>query len=310
MTNQPGSAVDSMNMHDQPRATTPTAEWRVKYDGACSRCGIALRVGDVAVYERSTHSIRCVVCPSDSGLAQEQAFDPGVAGASARREYERRKDNRETRIRGRFGRFGGAVLALTDDPQSTRAWATGARGEEKLAKAFEGIEGLLVLHDRRVRGIRGNIDHILVAPAGVFVVDAKQYQGKIEIRNRGWFLRPDPGLYVGRRDRSSMATALGWAGGDRHDGADRGWRRSPSARDAGPLLHRWRLAAAFTAAHIRRRTPGGPQHHPQDGGRASRPRPAFDRAHCPSPQPRASIELSHSRPPRYRPRVRIRQLTT
>lgn len=199
-----------MTMPEDSMPATPRAEWRVKHDGVCSRCGASLRAGDVAVYERSTHSIRCVVCPAANGLAQEPAFDPGIAGASARREYERRKDNRETRIRGRFGRFGGAVLALTDEPQSTRAWATGARGEEKLAKALEGIEGLLVLHDRRVPGTRGNIDHILVTPAGVFVVDAKQYQGRIEIRNRGWFLRPDPRLYVGRRDCSTKAAALGW----------------------------------------------------------------------------------------------------
>ncbi len=59
-------------------------------------------------------------------------------------------------------------------------------------------------------GTRGNIDHVVLAPAGVFVVDAKHYQGKIEIRNRGWFLRPDYRLYVGRRDCSSLAAGLGW----------------------------------------------------------------------------------------------------
>lgn len=29
-------------------------DWRVKYDGVCSRCGVALRAGEVAVYERAT----------------------------------------------------------------------------------------------------------------------------------------------------------------------------------------------------------------------------------------------------------------
>lgn len=79
-----------------------------------------------------------------------------------------------------------------------------------MAKALEGIEGLLALHDRRVPGGRANIDHIVVSPAGVFVIDAKHYLGKIEIRNRGWFLRPDHRLYVGRRDCSAFATGLGW----------------------------------------------------------------------------------------------------
>ncbi len=138
-------------------------------------------------------------------------IDAGVAGGSARREYERRKTNRETRVKDRFGRrLGGVLLAVTDEPQSTRAWATGARGEEKLAKALEGIAGMRVLHDRRVPGTRGNIDHIVIGPAGIFVVDTKNYQGKIEIRNRGWFLRPDYRLYVGRRDCTGLAAGLGW----------------------------------------------------------------------------------------------------
>ena len=104
----------------------------------------------------------------------------------------------------------GSCSRSRDEPQSTRAWATGARGEEKLAKALEGIDGLRVLHDRRVPGTRGNIDHIVIAPAGVFVVDAKHYEGRIEIRNKGWFLRPDYRLYVGRRDCSALATGLAW----------------------------------------------------------------------------------------------------
>jgi Nuclease-related domain len=190
---------------------TPAAPWHVKRDGLCSRCGTSLRVGDVAVYERPSHSIRCVVCPPATEVRPEDpALDSGVAGGSARREYERRKTNRETRVRGKFGRLGGLVLAVTDEPQSTRAWATGARGEEKLAAALEGIDGLRVLHDRRVPKSRANIDHIVIAPAGVFVVDAKNYRGTIAIRNRGWFFRPDHRLYVGRRDCSALATGLGW----------------------------------------------------------------------------------------------------
>ena len=79
-----------------------------------------------------------------------------------------------------------------------------------MAKALEDTKDVWTLHDRRVPGTRGNIDHIVVGPAGVFVIDAKNYQGKIEIRNRGWFFRPDHRLYVGRRDCSNLAAGLGW----------------------------------------------------------------------------------------------------
>jgi hypothetical protein len=38
------------------------------------------------------------------------------------------------------------------------------------------------LHDRRVSGTRANIDHFVIGPAGVFVIDAKRYEGQIHIR--------------------------------------------------------------------------------------------------------------------------------
>lgn len=178
----------------------------MKYDGACSRCGVTIRAGQVAVYERATRTIHCVSCPI--APAPEPEIDAGAAGRSARQEHERRAAKRATAVKERWGdRIGGVVLALTDEPQSTRAWEVGARGEENLAKALDGFS---VLHDRRVPGTRANIDHIVIAPAGVFVVDAKRYEGRIEIRTLGWFLWPDKRLHVGRRDCSALADKMAW----------------------------------------------------------------------------------------------------
>jgi hypothetical protein len=55
---------------------------------------------------------------------------------------------------------------------------------------------------------KGNIDHIVVAPAGVFVVDAKKYKGQIEVR--GGLFGSNKRLYVGRRDCSKLADGMGW----------------------------------------------------------------------------------------------------
>jgi hypothetical protein len=135
----------------------------------------------------------------------------GYAGASARREYERRVAKRDAEINQRWGpRFGRVVRAITAEPQSTRAWGIGAWGEEQLGIELATVPGIRALHDRRVRGTRGNIDHLVIAPAGVFVVDAKHYQGLIRIRNRGWFFRPDWRLYVGSRDCSRLARSMSW----------------------------------------------------------------------------------------------------
>ena len=68
----------------------------------------------------------------------------------------------------------------------------------------------MLLHDRRVPHTKGNIDHILVSPAGIFVVDAKLYQGLIQIRDVGGLFKTDKRLYVGRRDCSELATNMGW----------------------------------------------------------------------------------------------------
>lgn len=83
--------------------------------------------------DRATRRIHCVSCPT-APAPEASEIDAGVAGRTARQEHERRVAKREAAVKGRWGdRIGGVVLALTDEPQSTRAWSAGARGEEKLA---------------------------------------------------------------------------------------------------------------------------------------------------------------------------------
>ncbi len=83
-----------------------------------------------------------------------------MAGASAQREYERRKVKREERVRAKHPKIGGLILALSDDPQSTTAWASGARGEAALGARLDkhASETIAVMHDRRIPGTRANID--------------------------------------------------------------------------------------------------------------------------------------------------------
>ena len=195
------------------------AEWRVKYDGTCVRCGIALVRGTPAVWDRATKTIHCIDCsgspsvePMPSPAAVLPAVDPGVAGRSARTEHDRRAAKRNARIIERWGTGFAAkvVRAVSSEPRSTRAWAIGAAGEEKLAAELAKVPELRILNDRRVPGTRGNIDHMVIAPAGVFVVDAKAHKGRIEIRDRGGFFRTDYRLTVGGRDCSSLADGMSW----------------------------------------------------------------------------------------------------
>ena len=154
---------------------------KLRYAGTCRVCGSDLAARAEAIYERTSKSVRCVECPSGpivapTGLmgpdpAERTPDDlaPGVAGGSARREYERRTAKDEERLRAKWGRFGGIAVALSDERQSTAAWETGAVGEERLGARLDALasEDVAVLHDRRIPNSKANIDHVAVARAGV-----------------------------------------------------------------------------------------------------------------------------------------------
>jgi hypothetical protein len=139
-------------------------------------------------------------------------LDRGTAGASAEREYQRRRDVRESQAKKKWGRFAGVYLAVANEPQSTHAWARGSAGEKLLGAALEQLhdeERVVVLHDRRIPGTRANIDHIAVTRAGgVWAIDAKNYQGKVQRVDKGGWFSTDERLYVGGRECTTLVAAM------------------------------------------------------------------------------------------------------
>ena len=153
-------------------------------------------------------TVRCIECQK---APSPRPIETGAAGASAYREYERRKVARAERAKMFLGNtLGGIATAMSAEDSSTVAWKRGAAGESKLGAAIAEVPQARALHDRRVRGTRGNVDHIVVAPAGVFAVDAKLYRGVIRVRDQGTLFQPDDRLYVGGRDRSRLAEDMAW----------------------------------------------------------------------------------------------------
>jgi Nuclease-related domain len=175
---------------------------RLRYRAVCSECGTELLPGSEAIWDRAAHAATCAGC-SD----KPRPLERGTPGGSSAQRHERLHDAREARAKARFGRFSRVYLRLTDEPQSTRAWAVGSRGEKRLGEFLETLhddETIVVLHDRRIPRSRANIDHIAVTANGLFVIDAKNYTGKIrKIDRGGWFSR-DLRLYVGRRDCTKL----------------------------------------------------------------------------------------------------------
>jgi hypothetical protein len=67
------------------------------------------------------------------------------------------------------------------------AWRCGAAGERRTARLLAQLErhGWVVLHDLAVPGSRANIDHLAIGPGGVFVIDSKQYRGRLQLDSSG-----------------------------------------------------------------------------------------------------------------------------
>ncbi|WIE54801.1 nuclease-related domain-containing protein [Curtobacterium sp. MCBD17_003] len=121
--------------------------------------------------------------------------DTTSAGASAQREYDRRRARDEAKIRETWGegRLGTMAVALSSERQSTVAWKSGAVGEAVVGRTLDAIasDDLVVLHDRRIPRSRANIDHIAVTRSGVWVIDAKRYRDKRpSLRVEGGLFRP------------------------------------------------------------------------------------------------------------------------
>jgi hypothetical protein len=139
-------------------------------------------------------------------MAKEREIDLGTPGSSARREHERQRARREAKTREHHPHLGNLLLRVQSAPRSEAAWETGAAGEEMLAAHLaRTCPEVIVLHDRRIPGRRTNIDHLAVSPSGVFVIDAKRYKGKIEVRNPFF---GDPSLFISGRNRTKLVDGL------------------------------------------------------------------------------------------------------
>ncbi|WP_247041443.1 nuclease-related domain-containing protein [Arthrobacter rhizosphaerae] len=196
-------------------------QMRLRYAGVCRLCGASLPAGTEAIYESETKTVRCLECataakqtmspdlepPGDESLST----DSGVAGSSARREYDRRKAKDEEKLREKWGRLGGLAVALSDERPHTKSWDRGAIGEERLGARLNALaaDGLAVLHDRRIPGSKANIDHIAITSGGIWVIDAKRYKGRPELKIEGGILRPRvERLLVGRRDCTKLVDGV------------------------------------------------------------------------------------------------------
>jgi hypothetical protein len=151
--------------------------WR---NGAtCAQCGRLIEKDERALVNPeapANKKVRCLVCGSGDAATRE---DP-IAGSSQLGLDKRNRGDKN--LKGAVGEYlMGGYLA-------------------------EELElGARVLTDRKVPGdSEANIDHVVVATSGVWIVDSKKWEGEIHYRNRG-LSSSDPNRYltVGGIDRTS-----------------------------------------------------------------------------------------------------------
>jgi Nuclease-related domain len=85
------------------------------------------------------------------------------------------------------GLVGLAVAALVGwrlrfrPSEQARTWQRGAAGERQTARLLDRLtrHGYVVFHDLAVPGAPANVDHLVIGPSGVFVIDSKQWTGSV-----------------------------------------------------------------------------------------------------------------------------------
>jgi hypothetical protein len=81
---------------------------------------------------------------------------------------------------------GGWRLRFRPSPDAV-AWRRGAAGERRTARLLSQLErqGWVVLHDLAVPGSRANLDHLVIGPGGVFVIDSMQFRVRLQLDPTG-----------------------------------------------------------------------------------------------------------------------------
>jgi hypothetical protein len=85
------------------------------------------------------------------------------------------------------GLVGLAVAALVGwrlrfrPSEQARTWQRGAQGERHTARLLDRLtrDGYVVFHDLAVPDSPANVDHLVIGPTGVFVIDSKQWIGSV-----------------------------------------------------------------------------------------------------------------------------------
>lgn len=187
----------------------------------CVSCAQKLPPKTCAWWDSAEQTVTCIACrptgttiprPVRTSVRPPATVDVGTGSDSVPQEYERRVATLRRKPGVIFGEqvIGDIGAHLVDESASTTSRAEGARDERVLAAFLDREVGHVatLLHDRRVPATRYNIDHLLVSSTGIWVIGVEGHSGKVERRNVGGRLAPDPRLFVAQRDETELVAGV------------------------------------------------------------------------------------------------------
>jgi hypothetical protein len=158
---------------------------RLRFGGTCLRCQARVAPNSWGWHDPDAKNIVCTDCrpmPFTGRKVTATSMKDPVGGASALRWSS--LGNRRNRRKGASAEYLMDVCLHRDL-----------------------TAGEIILNDRRVPGHGGNIDHIVVAHSGVWIIDTKQWDGRIEYKGLSGVFS-DERLVVGGHDHTYLTDNL------------------------------------------------------------------------------------------------------
>jgi hypothetical protein len=154
----------------------------MQYNGVCGSCGVKVVPGERAWYDRDFKKITCGGCWSEATPLVRTCENP----------------------------VGGSSTLNWSENGHARNRRKGAAGEYLMDTFLyrELQNEVIILNDRRLPNGRGNIDHIVVASSGVWIIDTKNWSGRIECKTTGGILSGNEQLLVGGVDHTEAVNDI------------------------------------------------------------------------------------------------------
>jgi hypothetical protein len=198
---------------------------RLQYATICLVCGTPLAPGTNAWWDGDVRRPTCTTCHREPAEVSASATTAPAPASSTEAPADRTIPTTPHRYaRLHTGREQVADtrtppsptvqrVEIGSDPVPTSTPSPAAPGEPLVGARLAGLElegeGVVALHHRTIPGSGAHIDHIAVAPSGIYVIVARSSTGRLERRDKGGWFRHDLRLYVGGRDRTALTDELG-----------------------------------------------------------------------------------------------------